>query len=163
MTKIGVIADTHIPSRSSNLPDELIRRLRDMDMIIHAGDCIEISILQELESLAPTRAVCGNMDTADIRDKYPVKQVIEVEGHKIGIIHRLGEKHNRYEHAKKEFSDKKIEAVIFGHSHAAVNEVVGNILFFNPGSPTDELFAPYKSFGIITVDEKGITGEIIKL
>jgi len=42
-----------------------------------------------------------------------------------------------------------------------MNEFIGNVLFFNPGSATD-FTAEYNSYGIIELD-KGINARIIKI
>ncbi|MCK4518825.1 MAG: metallophosphoesterase family protein, partial [Candidatus Omnitrophica bacterium] len=82
---------------------------------------------------------------------------------KIGLIHELGQRASkRVETARQEFRGIKLDAVIFGHTHCPLNETNKGILFFNPGSPTDNILSPYKSIGIINVSDK-ITGKIIKL
>ena len=56
-----------------------------------------------------------------------------------------------------------IDVVMFGHSHEPLNEKNGGVLYFNPGSPNDKVFAPYCSYGILDISEKGIIGKIIKV
>jgi putative phosphoesterase len=60
------------------------------------------------------------------------------------------------------FKNDGVDIVIFGHSHQPFNQMVKGILFFNPGSPTDEIFAPYKSFGIIEINDT-IEARIVKI
>jgi predicted phosphodiesterase len=60
------------------------------------------------------------------------------------------------------FKKDNVDLVIFGHSHSAVNEKRGNTIYFNPGSPTDKIFALHNSYGIIEINDK-IEAKIIKL
>ncbi len=55
-----------------------------------------------------------------------------------------------------------VNVIVFGHSHSPVNEVQNGALFFNPGSPTDKIFASYNSVGILEVGDT-IKGRIIRL
>lgn len=162
MIKIGVIADTHIPTRCRAIPDEILKQFKGVDLILHLGDFIDLAVLNDLKKLAPVKAVCGNMDPAAIKKKCPRKLIVKVGKFKIGLIHDLGSVSTRLERAREEFNKSKINAVVFAHSHSPVNEKKGGILFFNPGSPTDTIFAPYKSFGFLTLTDK-IEGKIIKL
>jgi len=60
------------------------------------------------------------------------------------------------------FKNDKVDLIIFGHSHCGLNEKKGGILFFNPGSATDKVFAPYNSYGIIEINDK-IKATIIRI
>ena len=159
--KILVLSDTHMPRSAQDLPQAVYDRIGDVDMIIHAGDLAEKEVLDKLQSLRPTTAVCGNMDSMRLRSALKEKEVIEIEGVKIGLVHGHGAPMNLVETVKKEF--KGVDAIIFGHSHKPMNEVKNGILFFNPGSPTDTVFAPYRSYGILEVTKGNIRGEIIKI
>lgn len=161
--RIGVLSDTHIPITAKTLPPMVFGHLKTCDLILHAGDIVELSFLRELELIAPTQAVCGNMDSPELRSKLPEKLVIEAAGKKIGIVHGSGPA-NRIVHSVAKIFDKKVDVVVFGHSHTPLNEKHGDILFFNPGSPTDKVFSPYRSYGIIEISEYGeVKAEIIKV
>ena len=58
---------------------------------------------------------------------------------------------------------KGVDAIIFGHSHEPVNMVKNGVLFFNPGSPTDKIFAKANSYGILEITDKKIEGKILRL
>jgi putative phosphoesterase len=64
---------------------------------------------------------------------------------------------------KSEFSQEKPDIIIFGHSHVPKNEYIDGTLFFNPGSVTDTVYAPYRSYGIIEIDKGEIKAEIYKI
>jgi putative phosphoesterase len=159
--KIGVISDTHIPRAAQELPKEIYAAFKGVDLILHAGDLITISVLDKLSKMARTEAVHGNMDEPEIRKALPAKKIIKAGNFTIGLFHGAGAPFRLINTVKAEFPEK-VDAIVFGHSHSPVNEVRDGILFFNPGSPTDKVFARYNSYGILTVNES-IKGEIIKL
>lgn len=159
--KILVLADTHIPINAKELPEEIYQQAKNVDMIIHAGDIVDLNVLGKLEAFAPVKAVFGNMDSQDARDKLKKKEIIKVGKFRIGIIHGAGAPSGLTEYARKSFK-KPIDIIIFGHSHNPVNEYVDGILLFNPGSVTDKIFAPYNSYGILELSDK-IHSEIKRL
>ena len=83
---IGVISDTHIPERAQKIPDMVFKVFKDVDMILHAGDLVSVDIIDQLEKIAPTRCVQGNMDRY-YGLKLPKNEVITIEGHKLGLNH----------------------------------------------------------------------------
>jgi putative phosphoesterase len=102
------------------------------------------------------------MDDYDIKSRFPEKEIIKIGNHKIGVMHGYGHPNNLIDLLKDIFKDDELDIIIFGHSHTAFNEKINNILFFNPGSPTDKIFAPYNSYGIIEINDK-IEAKIIKI
>jgi putative phosphoesterase len=162
-TRIGVIADTHIPKQAQQLPEELLERLADVDFIIHAGDFEDLKTLQELQKINRVIAVFGNMDSKKVKDQLPHREVLNVDHYKIGIIHGWGDPHTLPERVLEEFKLDNVNCVVFGHSHQVCNQTMDGILVFNPGSPTDTMFAHFKSFGILETSPEGIEGEIIRL
>ncbi|MFH0763247.1 MAG: metallophosphoesterase family protein, partial [Candidatus Omnitrophota bacterium] len=134
--KIAVISDTHIPERAAGLPPELLRAFQGVDMIIHAGDLAELKVLDVLKKACPNvKAVWGNMDSQELRRRLPEKQIIKIGKHTIGLMHGYGAANNLIDNLKSSFKEDKVDLIIFGHSHRAMNQKIGEILFFNPGSP----------------------------
>ena len=160
--KIGVIADTHIPVLAEKLPRKVYDYFKECDLIIHAGDMVEMSVVEELEKLAETKAVWGNMDSYEVKRRLPEKIVLDVAGKKIGVIHGRGPAFNVLKTVTGAFR-KKPDIIIFGHSHIPFNEKKDGTLFFNPGSATDNVFPQNRSFGIIEIDGDAIRAEIIKI
>lgn len=161
--KIGVIADTHIPERATQVPQQILDAFKDADMIIHAGDLVDLSVLHKLETACKNiKAVWGNMDSYEVRKKLPEKEVVEIGKYKIGIVHGYGHPNKLIEIVTEIFKDEKPDIIVFGHSHSPVNEKRKDILYFNPGSPTDKIFSLYNSYGIIEINDK-IEAKIVRL
>ena len=161
--KIGVISDTHIRDKAKNIPQKILDEFKGVDMIIHAGDLVDLSVLDKLKDICPNvKAVWGNMDPEEVRKKLPEKEILQVGNCRIGVMHGYGAPNHLVELLSSVFKDDNVNLIIFGHSHAGLNEKKGNILFFNPGSPLDKIFAPYNSYGIIEINDK-IKARIIRI
>jgi hypothetical protein len=157
--KIGVLSDTHIRSMPRELEKILLKQLSDADMILHAGDVVEMGVLEIFQSYN-LYVVAGNMDSLEIKERYPWKRVLNVGGYKIGMIHGWGSPSGMEQRVQSEFED--VHCIVFGHTHNPCNRRIGKTLFFNPGSPTDRRFARVNSLGILEVDDL-LSGEIIYL
>jgi putative phosphoesterase len=150
--KIGVLSDTHI-HRAAEIPAEVVRSFSEVDLIVHAGDFVGSQVLEALSKLGEVKAVRGNMDSGDLRNLLPEKEVFVAGSKRIGIIHGWGGPAGIEERIRPHFQG--VNVIIYGHSHRARIGQIGGILFFNPGPG-------YHSFGILTVAQD-VTGEIIKL
>jgi len=161
--RIGVISDTHIPDRAKEIPQKILDDFKHVDMIIHVGDLVDLSVLKKLKSVCNNvKAVWGNMDSETLKCQLPEKEIIAVGKYKIGVMHGHGAPHNLIELLTSVFKNEQLDLIIFGHAHYGVNEERNKILFFNPGSATDKIFAPYNSYGIIDINDK-IEARIIKI
>ena len=162
MVKIGVTSDTHI-SGSTDLPKRLVEAFKKVDMVLHAGDLVSLSVLEKLKAIASeVHAVWGNMDHRDVKLALPEKKIIEIGQFRIGLTHGRGAPFNLIDSVKEKFKDERIDCIVYGHSHSPRNEVSQGILYFNPGSPTDKFFAPYNSYGILEINKK-VVGKIVKI
>ena len=160
--KVGVISDTHIP-HFKKLPEAIWEHFAGVELIVHAGDLSILSVLNELETIAPVVAVQGNIEYEEVMLKLPIKREVVVGHCRVGIVHILGDSHNRVRVARQEFPEARV--VVFGHSHVPYNEEHEGQLLFNPGSATDRRRQPRCSIGVLYVDdeEEGVRGEIIWL
>src|SRR2546421_12861040 len=86
--KIGVISDTHIP-HFKKLPGAIWEHFDGVELIIHAGDLSVLSVIAELESIAPVVAVRGNVEQEEVM--LPIKREIVVGHCRIGVVHILGD------------------------------------------------------------------------
>ena len=160
--RILVLSDTHIPLTTKNLPKIIIEELKKSSLCLHAGDFVDIRVAEEISKYTKLIGVRGNMDSLQIKEKFPAKQVISIEGVKLGIIHGEGSPFKLLERVEKELGSD-LDIYIFGHSHSPYNEVHKGRVFFNPGSPTDKIFAKVNSYGILEIEKKEIRREIIKI
>jgi len=150
--KIGVLSDTHI-HLAEEISPEVVKAFSNVDLIVHAGDFVGSQVLEGLKRLGEVKAVHGNMDSMELRGLLPEKELLVVGGKKIGIIHGWGGPEGIEQKVRELFDD--VDIIIYGHSHRANIERIGDVLFFNPGPG-------YKSFGILTIEED-VKGEIVKL
>jgi len=159
--RILVISDTHIPRSALDMPEAVYKEIENVDLIVHAGDLVEKDFLEKLKALRDTKAVCGNMDSPELCRILKPKEEFEAGSFKIGLLHGYGAPANLVEIVRSEF--KGVDVIIFGHSHSALNIKKDGILFFNPGSPTDKIFAQTNTYGILEVTDKKIEGKIIEI
>lgn len=149
--KIVVVSDTHMPKRAKSLPARLLEEITDTDLIIHAGDWQTINVYEELRSYAKIVGVYGNVDGEEIKEQFPAKQIIEVDGIKIGITHGHGKGKTTEKRAIQAFEGEKVDCIIFGHSHIPIKKNEKGVLIFNPGSPTDKRRQEKYSFGVMNI------------
>jgi putative phosphoesterase len=148
--RIGVLADTHLSGEP--VPDHVIAAFGRVDLIFHAGDILEMSIIEQLSGVADTIAVWGNMDHPDVTVALPARRFIEVGGFRIGLTHGQGGPSGIVERVASEFRD--VDCIIFGHTHSALVREENGVLFFNPGSPTDRRFTKRNTLGILEVTDR---------
>lgn len=156
-TTIGVLSDTHLYQVSKGLEQIYEVYLSDVDIILHVGDVVSAQVIEFL-SQKPFYGVCGNMDPVEVKNILPHKQVLEVEGFQIGMIHGWGSSEGLEERVLGEFNN--VDAIVYGHSHRAMNQHRHGVLLFNPGTATGYSSKGPHSIGILEVDKK-ITGKII--
>ncbi|MEI8350571.1 MAG: YfcE family phosphodiesterase [Candidatus Omnitrophota bacterium] len=163
--RILVIADTHIPVTAKQLPRIVIEEAKQCDCCIHAGDIISIAAFNALSQLTKTYAVLGNMDNVELQGKLAYKTILAFDSIRLGLIHGRGTPSGLIEYIKKEFAAemKSIDMFIFGHTHYPFNKEIDGKIYFNPGSPTDKIFAPYCSYGIVEIQGKTVTRSIVEI
>ncbi len=159
MLRIGVVADTH----SRELPKMMLKDFKSVDLIIHAGDFCDTPDYEALAQIKPVKAVFGNMDTAAIRNLFPRRQIFKLGAFTVGLFHGEGPAKTIMVNVKEEFAHDKVDIVIFGHSHQPLNQKEGAVLYFNPGSPNDTIFAPYCSYGIIEIANKDFSAKHVRI
>ena len=158
---IGVISDTHIPERADKIPDIVFEIFKDMDIILHAGDLVSKDVIRQLEEVAPTRCVQGNMDKY-MGLELPENHIITVEGYKIGLNH--GEVYPRGDTQQLKYIalELDVDILISGHTHWAFIKEFDDIILLNPGSPTVPRMSD-PSVMILEIDENTIDSRIIKV
>jgi len=163
--KVLVISDTHIPVAAKALPAKIEEEARQADCCLHAGDMIDYEVFERLSQLTTTYAVCGNMDDDLVAQKLPQKQIIKLGEITVALTHGHGTPANVIEYVKKTFAGEYagIDIFVFGHSHMPCNIEENGKIYFNPGSPTDKIFALQRTYGMLEVTGKKIKRRIITL
>jgi putative phosphoesterase len=154
-----VLADTHISRRAKALPEELVPYLKRADLVLHAGDLIEGSVLDELALYAPVRAVKGNVDPPGL--DLPEALELDFGDARIAMTHDSGRREGRRRRLARRFPDARV--VVFGHSHEPFLEDEDGLLLLNPGSPTDKRRQPHHTFALLRAEEGGVRAEIVVL
>lgn len=147
--EIAIISDTHLPKGRRRLPEACLTRLRAADLVIHAGDLVQLSVLRELQALGPpVIAVHGNVDDAAVNAALPETALVTAGGAgRIAVIHDAGAAGGRLHRLRARFP--RADAVVFGHSHIPLHERAGDgFQIFNPGSPTDRRSQPRFTMGL---------------
>ena len=159
---IGLIADTHVPVRAREIPSKVFKIFENVDFIIHAGDLVDLSVIDKLERIAPVLAVYGNMDGLEVRKSLPKVNSLKIFKWKIGVIHNPGVLFGRRK--MREIAEQNsFDVLIYGHTHNPNVRWDGGRLFINPGSPTNPLppFITKPSVALLRITEKKILPEII--
>jgi len=160
--RIAAISDTHMPRGARALPAACVERLRDADLILHAGDVVAASFLDELRALGPpVEAVCGNMDEPALTASLPRVRVVDAAGVRIGMVHIAGPRAGREERLRGEFPG--CAAVIYGHTHVPQVERVSGVWIVNPGSPTERRSSPHRAMAELVISGRDLTARLIQL
>ena len=150
--RIGVISDTH-----GLLRPEVAPALAGVDRILHLGDVGKISILRELEKIAPVTAIRGNIDGEPPCSELPETEVLLLEDLYIYMLHDLNTLHLDPVAAK-------FAAVLYGHTHVPNFHKKKDVLYFNPGSCGPRRFQLPVTIGMLTIGENGeLEAEIVPL
>jgi hypothetical protein len=150
-----------MPRGSRRLPDECLRLLAESDLIVHAGDFVALSVLEELARLAPVAAVHGNMDEPELGAALPERRVVEVGESRIGLVHDGGPRASRAERLAGWFPG--CDAVVYGHSHLPEVTRHGNLWILNPGSPTERRRAPRRTMMVLVAAGNGLRPGLVEL
>jgi putative phosphoesterase len=160
---IGLISDTHVPKRAIKVPQKVFEVLNDADFIIHAGDLVELSVIDELEEIAPVLAVHGNMDDQEASGALPELNSLKIFDWKIGVMHDPNVLQGSGKMVKIA-KENDFNVFVYGHTHSAKIKWEEKKLFINPGSPTDPAsFINKPSVGLLKITKQSITPQIINL
>ncbi|MBF6168814.1 metallophosphoesterase [Streptomyces gardneri] len=144
--RLLIISDTHVPKRARDLPERLWRAVDAADVTVHAGDWVDITLLDQLEARSKRLiGVYGNNDGPRLRARLPEIARAELEGVRLAVVHETGPATGREERCAREFPDTDV--LVFGHSHIPWDSVTETGLrLLNPGSPTDRRRQPEHTY-----------------
>lgn len=129
---LGILSDTH-----NHFHPQLEEDLADVDLILHAGDIGDPSVIDGLERIAPVEAVWGNIDGSPMRRRYPEHWRAELEGVDLWMTHIAGRPGRWQQGMGRKLKEDTPDILICGHSHILRIERVqelGGMLFLNPGA-----------------------------
>ena len=151
---VGLISDTHGLVRG-----EVHEALAGVELILHAGDVGGQEILDELELIAPVRAVFGNTDPPD-HPGLSEEVAITVGGVRIHVSHG----HEVGSPTPAKLAERYDEDVlVYGHTHRQLVTRIGSRLVINPGAAGPRRFNLRPSVARLTISERKAEVEIVEL
>jgi len=152
--KIGIISDTH-----DHLDPKVPELFKGVDHILHAGDIGLPWIILQLEAIAPVTAVLGNND---VGLQLKETELVRLDGRRF-LVHHIVDVRSPAAAVQRRLVRDNPDVVIFGHTHKAFSEQIGNILFFNPGYAGKARFAMARSVAILHCENGALRPEFKQL
>lgn len=161
---LGLISDTHIPVRAREIPKRVFEIFEKVDFVLHAGDLVDLSVVDQLEQLAPVLAVYGNMDGPEIRGKLPKIASVKILDWKIGVMHDPGTMFGMGK-MREIARQNSFNVLVYGHTHHPNIKWEGKSLFINPGSPTASIppFISKPTVALLKITKENLFPEIIQI
>jgi putative phosphoesterase len=148
-----LISDTHVPKRARDLPRQVWDEVDGADVVLHAGDWVDVSLLDALEARAVRLIACwGNNDGAELRARLPEIATATLGGVRFTVVHETGDAAGRNERMSRRYPETDV--LVFGHSHIPWDATSSTGLrLLNPGSPTDRRRQPHCTYMTARVHE----------
>ncbi|HEX5534297.1 MAG TPA: YfcE family phosphodiesterase [Actinomycetales bacterium] len=145
-TGLLLLADTHVPKRAKDLPAQVWEAVEVADVVVHAGDWVDVALLDDLEARSKRLVACyGNNDGPALRARLPEVAAIDLDGVRLRVVHETGQASGRERRCDERFPDADV--LVFGHSHIPWDTTTpGGLRLLNPGSPTDRRRQPYCTY-----------------
>lgn len=155
--RLVLMADTHLPKRARDLPAELWAAVEAADVVVHAGDWVDVPLLDELTARSQRLIGCyGNNDGPALRSRLPEIARAELDGLRLAVVHETGQATGREQRCAARFPDTDV--LVFGHSHIPWDTTTQTGLrLLNPGSPTDRRRQPHATYQTATVTAGRLT------
>jgi putative phosphoesterase len=134
--RVGILSDTHMPASLRTLWDEVGVAFDGVDLILHAGDIVLPSVLDELEVIAPVLAARGNNDPGWEDARLAETQWLDLEGFRVAMVHDMEPEDEPIDVLMRKYlGGERADVMITGHTHVERLEWRDNTLQVNPGSP----------------------------
>jgi uncharacterized protein len=154
-TRVLVISDTHLPKRAKDLPAEVWTAVDAADLVVHAGDWVDVPTLDRLAGRSRRLLACwGNNDGPELRARLPEVARAVVEGVRVCVVHETGPKQRREERMRAAHPDADL--LVFGHSHIPWDSTHDGLRLLNPGSPTDRRREPACTYVTLRLADGGV-------
>jgi len=157
--RVVLTADTHVPKRARDLPPPLWAAIDAADVVVHAGDWVDVALLDAIEARAARLvAVYGNNDGRALRARLPEVARVELAGVRVAVVHETGAAAGREARCERRFPG--CDLLVFGHSHIPWDTVApGGLRLLNPGSPTDRRRQPVATYMTVEIAD-GYVSEV---
>jgi putative phosphoesterase len=144
--RLLLLADTHVPKRARDLPAEVWAAVDEADVVLHAGDWVDVPLLDALERRAARLVgVVGNNDGPALRDRLPLVARASLGGVRFAVVHETGGAVGREPRCAAAYPDDDV--LVFGHSHIPWDTTAeSGLRLLNPGSPTDRRREPHRTY-----------------
>jgi uncharacterized protein len=144
--RLLLLADTHVPRRARDLPAQVWEEIDAADVVVHAGDWVDVALLDEVERRARRLVgVYGNNDGPALRERLPEVATVDLDGLRLAVVHETGGRERRENRCAERFPDADV--LVFGHSHIPWDSTAATGLrLLNPGSPTDRRRQPVATY-----------------
>ena len=129
----GVLADTQRPLVPAEI-SALKRAFQGVDAILHAGPVGDLKVVEQLKTLAPTRAVCASAEPAEVRSELYIRQSWKQNSLTLGLMHGYGKPQNLKAWLLSQFEEGVPDVIVYGANFEPYSRQVGSTFFFNPGS-----------------------------
>jgi len=159
VTSLLLLADTHVPKRARELSPDVWAAVEAADIVIHAGDWVDVAMLDLLSARARrVIGVWGNNDGPPLRARLPFVARETIDGLRFAVVHETGPATGRAARADADYPDTDV--LVFGHSHIPWDSVTpGGMRLLNPGSPTDRRRQPVCTM-MTAVVSSGVLSEV---
>ncbi|MEW6524883.1 MAG: metallophosphoesterase [Bacillota bacterium] len=130
--RIGVVSDSHGDLKALHIA---MMQLGCFDILLHAGDFHQDAAWAKVQTNARVIAVPGNCDQVSLA---PQERRVMVAGKKLWLLHghRYGIK-SGFGRLIQEAHRRRVDLVVFGHTHHPVVFYDRGVCFVNPGSVHD--------------------------
>lgn len=156
--RVGLVSDSH------GLFEPRLRELfAGCDLILHAGDAVRRSVLDELARIAPVRAVRGNNDVAPELEHLPILAALELGGVPAVLVHQIGSRGRLHPPVRRAVARHRARLLVYGHSHRPAAVVEDGLLFVNPGSAGPRRFSLPTTAGVLRVGAGRIQVRLVDL
>jgi putative phosphoesterase len=155
--KLLLLADTHIPKRARDLPGQVWTEVAGADVVLHAGDWVDVSLLDAVEDRAARLIACwGNNDGAQLRARLPERADATLGGLRFTVVHETGAAADRDARMSRRYPGTDV--LVFGHSHIPWDTTsTTGLRLLNPGSPTDRRRQPVCTYMTVSVADGALT------
>jgi len=151
--RLLLLADTHVPRRARDLPAQVWAEVDHADVVVHAGDWVDVALLDAIEHRASRLVgVYGNNDGPPLRGRLPEVADVDLDGLRLTVVHETGGRERRERRCAQRFPDADV--LVFGHSHIPWDTTAdGGLRLLNPGSPTDRRRQPVATYMTARVED----------